>query len=93
MENINSAAAVTPISLLAYVLLATPKQTIGLDELRRQLQLSLDLLHRFEYSDSVTMPDWTPDEIIEHGEKLDVISRTRIRWVKSSTWKSAPPCS
>ena len=75
MENINAAAAVTPISLLAYVLLATPKQTIGLDELRRQLQLSLDLLRRFEYSDLVTLPDWGPDEIIEHGEKLDVINR------------------
>lgn len=76
MGGINAAAAVTPISLLAYVLLATPKQKIGLDELRRQLQVSLDLMQRFRYSDSVTMPDWTPDEIIEHGEKLDVISRS-----------------
>jgi glycerol-3-phosphate O-acyltransferase len=76
MQNINSAAAVTPISLLAYVLLATPKQKIGLDELRRQLQLSLDLMQRFRYSELVTTPDWTPDEIIAHGEKLDVISRT-----------------
>ena len=76
MKNINSAAAVTPISLLAYVLLATPKQKIGLDELRRQLALSLDLLHRFRYSESVTIPDWSPDKIIEHGETLDVISRT-----------------
>ncbi len=76
MEHVNSAAAVTPISLLAYVLLATPKQTIGLNELRRQLQLSLDLLRRFEYSDLVTLPDWDPDKIIEHGEKLDVISRS-----------------
>ena len=76
MQNINSAAAVTPNSLLAYALLAMPKQKIGIDELRRQLQLSLDLLKRFEYSDLVTLPDFTPDEIIEHGEKLDVISRT-----------------
>lgn len=76
MENINAAAAVTPISLLAYVLLATPKQTIGVEELRRQLQISLDLLQRFQYSDLVTLPDWTPDEIIKHGEKLDVISRS-----------------
>ncbi len=76
MQNINSAAAVTPISLLAYVLLATPKQTIGLHELRRQLQLSMDLMRRFEYSDLVTIPDWTPDEIIAHGERLDVISRS-----------------
>ena len=76
MENINAAAAVTPISLLAYVLLATPKQKIGLDELRRQLQVTLDLMRRFEYSELVTTPDWTPDEIIEHGEKLDAISRS-----------------
>ena len=76
MGGINSAAAVTPISLLAYVLLATPKQTIGAAELRAQLQLSLDLLQRFHYSDSVTIPDWTPDEIIAHGEKLNAISRT-----------------
>jgi len=74
MQGINSAAAVTPISLLAYVLLATPKQTIGLDELRRQLDLSLRLLKRFKYSDSVTMPDWSVDQIIEHGEKLEVIT-------------------
>ena len=76
MENINSAAAVTPNSLLAYVLLATPKQKIGLDELRRQLQLSLDLLGRFRYSDLVTIPDWSPDQIIEHGEKLAAVSRS-----------------
>lgn len=76
MKNINAAAAVTPNSLLAYVLLATPKQKIGIDELRRQLQLSKDLLRRFRYSELVTVPDWSPDQIIRHGEKLDVISRS-----------------
>jgi glycerol-3-phosphate O-acyltransferase len=76
MSGINSAAAVTPISLLAYVLLATPKQKIGINELRRQLQLSIDLMKHFAYSESVTVPDWSPDQIIEHGERLDVVSRT-----------------
>jgi glycerol-3-phosphate O-acyltransferase len=76
MSGINSAAAVTPISLLAYVLLATPKQKIGEAELESQLQLSIDLMNRFRYSDSVTIPDWTPAEIIAHGEKLNVIGRT-----------------
>ncbi len=76
MQGINAAAAVTPISLLAYVLLATPKQKIGLDELRRQIEVSLKMLQRFKYSDLVTLPDWTPDQIIEHGEKLEVISRS-----------------
>jgi len=76
MGGINAAAAVTPISLLASVLLATPKQSMGELELYRQLQLSLNLLSRFRYSDSVTLPDWTPEAIVEHGEKLNVISRT-----------------
>jgi len=76
MVGINSAAAVTPISLLATALLATPKQSMGDLELRRQLRLSLNLLSRFRYSDSVTVPDWSPEEIVDHGEKLNVISRT-----------------
>ena len=76
MSNINAAAAVTPISLLAYVLLATPKQKIGAQELKRQLDLNLKLMRRFRYSQSVTLPDWTPDAIIKHGETLDVISRS-----------------
>ncbi|MDH3531482.1 MAG: glycerol-3-phosphate 1-O-acyltransferase PlsB [Gammaproteobacteria bacterium] len=76
MRGINSAAAVTPISLLAYVLLATPRQRIGANELVAQLQLSIDLLRRFKYSDLVTVPDWTPEQIIAHGEQLKVISRT-----------------
>jgi glycerol-3-phosphate O-acyltransferase len=76
MSNINAAAAVTPISLLAYVLLATPKQKIGAGELKRQLELNLRLLRRFRYSDSVTLPDMTPEQIIQHGEKLEVINRS-----------------
>jgi glycerol-3-phosphate O-acyltransferase len=76
MSNINAAAAVTPISLLACVLLATPKQKIGAQELKRQLELYLSLMKKFSYSDSVTLPDWSPDKIIRHGQDLDVISRT-----------------
>ena len=37
--------------------------------------MSLDLLKCFRYSDSVTFPDWGPEEIIAHGEKLNAISR------------------
>ena len=76
MGGINSAAAVTPISLLASALLSTPKQAMGELELHRQLQLSLALLDKFRYSESVTLPDWAPEDIVDHGEKLGVISRT-----------------
>lgn len=75
MRRINSAAAVTPISLLASTLLSAPKQAMGVRELQRQLKLSLDLLTRFQYSESVTLPDWSPDDIIDHGEKLKIINR------------------
>jgi glycerol-3-phosphate O-acyltransferase len=76
MSGINSAAAVTPISLLATVLLSSPKQSVGEQELIRQLGMSLDLLAKFRYSDSITLPDWSPEEMIAHGENLGVISRT-----------------
>jgi glycerol-3-phosphate O-acyltransferase len=67
---------VTPISLLASVLLATPKQAMGALELQRQLELSISLLRRFKYAETVTVPDWLPEEIIDHGERLGVIKRT-----------------
>jgi glycerol-3-phosphate O-acyltransferase len=76
MQGINSAAAVTPISLLAMILLATPKQTMGELELKRQLKLYVDLLSRFRYADTVSLPDWTPEQIIAHGEGMKVIDRT-----------------
>jgi glycerol-3-phosphate O-acyltransferase len=76
MREINAAAAVTPISLLAYALLATPKQSMGELELKAQVDLSVRLLKRFRYSDLVTVPEWNSDEIIDHGQKLKVISRT-----------------
>ncbi len=73
MAEINSAAAVTPISLLALVLLATPNQRMGMAELHRQLKLCLDLLEQFRYSDSVTLPDMTPAGICAHGRDMGVI--------------------
>ena len=76
MGGINAAAAVTPISLLAYALLATPKQSMGELELKAQIGLSLRLLNRFRYSDDVTIPDLDAEDIIDHGTKLGVIDRT-----------------
>ena len=76
MGGINAAAAVTPISLLAYSLLATPKQSMGELELKAQIALSIRLLNHFRYSDEVTIPTLDADEIIDHGEKLGVITRT-----------------
>ncbi|MDZ7645007.1 MAG: 1-acyl-sn-glycerol-3-phosphate acyltransferase [Woeseiaceae bacterium] len=75
MTGINAAAAVTPISLLATTVLSTPKQSMGEFELMRQIDLSRELLGRFRYSESVTLPDWPAADIISHGVKLGVIRR------------------
>lgn len=76
MADINAAAAVTPVSLLGIVLLATPKQAMGVLELHRQIKLCLELLSRFAYSDSVTIPDWTPEAIVRHGVDIGFIEIT-----------------
>ena len=76
MREINAAAAVTPISLLASALLATPKQSMGALELRAQIALSKRLLARFRYSDRVTVPGMSADDIVEHGRKLGVVEIT-----------------
>jgi glycerol-3-phosphate O-acyltransferase len=54
MQNINAAAAVSPINLLAVTLLATPRQTLAEHDLVRQLDLYLALLRSFPYSDRIT---------------------------------------
>ncbi len=52
-------------------LLATPKQTIGATELKRSSTAAPSLMQTFRYSDSVTVPDWAPEKIIEHGAETE----------------------
>jgi glycerol-3-phosphate O-acyltransferase len=75
MRGINSAAAVTPINLLATTLLASPRGALPESALLRQLDLYLKLLRAFPYSPRVTVTDATPAEIVLYGESLKLISR------------------
>jgi glycerol-3-phosphate O-acyltransferase len=75
MRNINAAAAVTPINLLAVTLLATPRQTLPEADLLRQLDLYQALLGAFPYSERVTVTALTGAQIIAYGEALQVVSR------------------
>jgi len=63
MRNINAAAAVTPINLLATTLLASPRGALPESALLRQLELYLKLLRAFPYSSRVTITDAKPQEI------------------------------
>ncbi|HKT71533.1 MAG TPA: glycerol-3-phosphate 1-O-acyltransferase PlsB [Steroidobacteraceae bacterium] len=77
MRNINAAAAVTPINLLAMILLATPRQALPESELLRQIELYRALLRGFPYSDRVTVTDLPGVEILAYGESMQVIQRQR----------------
>jgi glycerol-3-phosphate O-acyltransferase len=75
MRNINAAAAVTPVNLLAVTLLATPRQTLPESDLLRQLDLYQALLVAFPYSARVTVSALSAAQMIAYGEALQVVSR------------------
>lgn len=77
MTNINSAACVTPINLLALVLLATPKQSMLESDLVRQLELYASLLRQDPYSPSVWVTDADGASMVRYGERMNVIQRIK----------------
>ncbi|MFZ5663207.1 MAG: glycerol-3-phosphate 1-O-acyltransferase PlsB [Pseudomonadota bacterium] len=75
--NINRAADVNPINLLALALLSTPKHAMGEGDLLQQIALCKTLLAELPYSERVTVTPHTPVEIVAHGEEIGVLQRTR----------------
>ncbi|GAB3736989.1 glycerol-3-phosphate 1-O-acyltransferase PlsB [Luteimonas pelagia] len=74
--NVNRAADVNPVNLLAMALLSTPKHAMGEADLLAQLALSKTLLAELPYSAHVTVTPHTPEEIVAHGEEIGMLSRT-----------------
>jgi len=75
--NINRAADVNPINLLALALLSTPKHAMGEADLIAQIELSKTVLAELPYSDRVTVTPHSPERIIAHGEEIGVLRRTK----------------
>jgi glycerol-3-phosphate O-acyltransferase len=75
--NINRAADVNPINLLALALLATPKHAMAENDLLAQLELSKALMQDLPYSDRVTITPMNPAGIIAYGEQMGWIRRVR----------------
>lgn len=74
--NINRAADVNPINLLALAVLSTPKHAMGEADLLAQIALSKKLLVEVPYSDRITVTPHTPEQIVAHGEDIGVLART-----------------
>jgi glycerol-3-phosphate O-acyltransferase len=77
LVNINRAADVNPVNLIAAALLGTPKHAMAEDDLKRQIALSQRLIAAVPYSDRVTMTELDPGGVIGYGEKLGVIQRVK----------------
>jgi len=74
--NVNRAADVNPINLLALALLSTPKHAMGEADLLAQIALSQTLLREVPYSEHVTVTPHTPAQIVAHGEEIGTLQRT-----------------
>ena len=74
--NINRAADVNPVNLLALALLSTPKHAMSVADLTAQITLSKTLLAELPYSGRVTVTPHTPEQIIAHGEEIGMLTRT-----------------
>jgi glycerol-3-phosphate O-acyltransferase len=75
MRNIHAAAAVTPVNLLATVMLSTPRLVMRESGLQRQLALYLQLLRDAPYSSRVTITPLDAAQIIAHGLQAQILVR------------------
>lgn len=75
--NINRAADVNPINLLAVALLSTPKYAMSESDLLAQLDIFKTLLATAPYSDRITVTELSPAQIVAYGEEVGVLTRTR----------------
>ncbi len=73
--NINRAAHVNPINLLASALLATRKQALDERDLETMIGVYQRLIKMTAYSDRISMTELTPGQVIEYGLDLGIIHR------------------
>ncbi len=75
MTRINEAASVNPINLLALTLLSTSRQAMGEQDLIRMLGTEKRMLQKIPYSEYITLPEMGPAEMIEYGERMEMVER------------------
>jgi len=75
MRQINAAAAVTPVNLLALVMLATQRQVMLEADLRAQIAMCLELLRKAPYSARVTVTPLDAAGVIAAGFKARILQR------------------
>jgi glycerol-3-phosphate O-acyltransferase len=77
VTNINAAAAVNPVNLIATALLATPKHAMDEEALVAQVELCRKLLAAVPYSRELVVTDMPAREIVAYGEQLKILHRIK----------------
>lgn len=75
VESINAAAVANPINLISLALLASPKHTMDVTQLRQQLTLYIDLLHQAPYSHDAAIANTDAQDIIRYGLENDFLEK------------------
>jgi glycerol-3-phosphate O-acyltransferase len=75
--EINAAAAVTPINLVAMAMLATPRQALAELDLVRQVELYQQLLRDAPYSPMVTVTKESGAEMVAYAETMGLLERQK----------------
>jgi len=75
--EINAAAAVTPINLVAMAILATPRQALPQLELISQLELYQRLLRDAPYSPLVTVTPDNGEQMVRYAEAMGILERQK----------------
>ncbi|VFP84082.1 Glycerol-3-phosphate acyltransferase [Candidatus Erwinia haradaeae] len=70
MIRINNAAAANAINLSVTAVLASQEHSLSRQQLTKQLECYLDLLHNVPYSPDATIPDMSAQELIEHALRM-----------------------
>ncbi len=76
MRNINAAAAVTPVNLLATILLAAPGQSMARGGLLAQLGRYVALLRQVPAGDRVTITSLGSEQMLAEGVRLRFLTAT-----------------
>ncbi len=76
-SHINTAAAINPVNMVAMVLLNTPRQAMGEEELVLLLDSISHLLSKVPYSNYITNPELDGATMLRRVEDLKMIQRRR----------------
>lgn len=76
MQNINKSAVINPVSLLALVILSTPKSALGEHECIEQISLYQRIAQALPYDKDTFITDMSATDILNYGLRLKLIERT-----------------